>query len=109
MKMNWLPIAPDFGGDLRAALKSASPEDCLEKLTSLAQYRLGFLETLQLGKALDRLTLEPISSFFAGSACHPRLVDGRPSFAGHPCRWFTPKDTDRRSYRSIRSVSTGLT
>ena len=62
MKMNWLPIAPDFSGDLRAALKSASPEDCLEKLTSLAQYRLGFLETLQLGKALDRLTLEPISS-----------------------------------------------
>lgn len=63
MKMNWLPIAPDFGGELRAALKAASPEDCLEKLTSLAQYRLGFTETLQLGKALDRLTSNP--NFFS--------------------------------------------
>jgi FkbH-like protein len=59
MKMNWLPIAPDFRGDLRAVLKSANPEDCLEKLISLAQCRLGFLETLQLAQALDRLTLEP--------------------------------------------------
>ena len=66
MKMNWLPIAPDFGGDLRAALKSTEYEDCLEKLTSLAQYRLGFLETLQLGKALDRLTVEFGISFFVG-------------------------------------------
>jgi FkbH-like protein len=62
MDMSWLPIAPDFGGDLRTALKSASSGDRLQKLTSLAQYRLGFLETLQLGKALGRLTSEPISS-----------------------------------------------
>jgi FkbH-like protein len=62
MKMNWLPVAPDFSGDLRTALKSEGPQDYLEKLTSLAQYQLGFLETLQLGKALDRLTLKPTFS-----------------------------------------------
>lgn len=64
--MNWLPVALDFRGDLRAALELHSPADRLEKLASLAQYRLDFQETLQLGQALDRLTSEkPTSSLYS--------------------------------------------
>jgi FkbH-like protein len=61
--MSWLPIAPDFSLDLGVALESPDPTDCLEKLAFLAQYRLGYLETLQLDRALGRLTLEPGSGF----------------------------------------------
>ena len=61
--MSWLPIAPDFRADLAAALRSSSPLDCLERLACLAQYRLGHLETLQLDRALGRLTVEPGSGF----------------------------------------------
>ncbi len=62
MKMDWLPTAPDFRDGLRAALNSLNSADSLEKLATLAQYRLGFQETLQLGQALDRLPFEPIVS-----------------------------------------------
>ena len=61
--MTWLPAAPDFRGDLRAALESSKPADFIEKLARLAQHRLGFLETLQLDRALCRGTLEPVSDF----------------------------------------------
>jgi FkbH-like protein len=61
--MTWLPVAPDFGGDLRAALESPKPLGFLEKLASLAQHRLGFLETLQLDRALSQWTLEAVSGF----------------------------------------------
>jgi FkbH-like protein len=61
--MNWLPIVADFRVDLGVALESPEPTDCLEKLASLAQHRLGYVETLQLDRALDRLTLEPGSGF----------------------------------------------
>jgi hypothetical protein len=61
--LSWLPIARDFRGELRAALDSANPEDCLEKLASLAAYRLGFLETVQLERALGRLGLEKAPDF----------------------------------------------
>ena len=63
LTMTWLPIAPDFRVDLGAALQSPDPTDRLEKLASLAQYRLGYLETLQLDRALGRLTLEPPPDF----------------------------------------------
>jgi FkbH-like protein len=63
MMMNWLPTASDFNGNLRAALDSPEPTDGLEKLASLAQHRLGFLETLQLDRALNRLTLKSVSGF----------------------------------------------
>ena len=53
--LSWLPIARDFRGELRAALDSANPVDCLEKLASLAAHRLGYLETIQLERALGRL------------------------------------------------------
>ena len=73
--LRWLPIARDFRGELRAALDSASPGDCLEKLASLAAYRLGFLETVQLDRALGRLGLEEPPHFYrSGSpSLLPRL------------------------------------
>src|SRR5271156_375949 len=61
--MNWLPIAPDFRGDLRAALDSTKQTDCLENLASLAAYRLGFLETIQLDRAFGRLGLKEAPGF----------------------------------------------
>ena len=61
--MSWLPIAPDFRGDLRAALNTTDPTDCLEKLASLAAYQLGFLETVQLDRALGRLGLKEAPGF----------------------------------------------
>jgi FkbH-like protein len=48
--MDWLPILQDFPGRLRSALKS--PSDRFASLAALAQYRLGFLETIQLERAL---------------------------------------------------------
>jgi len=61
--MSWLPIAPDFSVNLGVALESPGPTDRLEKLALLAQYRLGYLETLQLDRALSQLILEPGSGF----------------------------------------------
>ena len=61
----WLPVALDFHGDLRAALKLQNPADYLERLASLAQYRLDFQETLQLSQAFDRLTSKPNSSLLS--------------------------------------------
>jgi FkbH-like protein len=63
--MGWLPVARDFRADLRVALKSQNPTDCLERLASLAQYRIGYLETLQLDRALGRLTLKSGNGFAA--------------------------------------------
>jgi FkbH-like protein len=61
--MNWLPIARDFRSDLRAALEICKPTDCLESLASLATYRLGFLETIQVDRALARLSLAEAPGF----------------------------------------------
>jgi FkbH-like protein len=61
--MSWLPIAPDFRGDLAAALDGGEPTDCLENLASLASYRLGFLETVQLDRALGQLNLKEALGF----------------------------------------------
>ena len=63
--MNWLPPAPDFRGDLCAALATARPTECLEKLASLAARRLGFLETTQLDRALGRLDLKEAFGFLS--------------------------------------------
>jgi FkbH-like protein len=60
--MDWLPIASDFTKEVRSALASPNPTTGLERLACLAQYRLGFLETIQLDKALGRLTSKPTSS-----------------------------------------------
>jgi FkbH-like protein len=59
----WLPAASDFRADLGAALESRNPMDRLERLAFLAQQRIGYVETLQVDRALGRLTLEPGSGF----------------------------------------------
>jgi FkbH-like protein len=61
--MSWLPIASDFRGGLRAALDASRSADCLEKLASLASFRLGVLETVQLDRALDRLSVKEAPAF----------------------------------------------
>ena len=61
--MSWLPIAANFRDDLRAALDQAQPSDALERLAALAAHRLGFLETVQLDRALARLDVKDASGF----------------------------------------------
>jgi FkbH-like protein len=61
--MSWLPIARDFREDLRAALNQAEPTDSLEGLAALAAHRLGFLETVQLDRAVARLNLKEAPGF----------------------------------------------
>jgi FkbH-like protein len=61
--MSWLPLPSDFRGELRAALDIAQPKECLEKLGSLAACRLGFLETIQLERALGRLGLKEAAGY----------------------------------------------
>ena len=59
--MNWLPSLEDFRGCLRRALET--PADRLENLAALAQHRLGFLEMLQLDRALGKFSLQPSPGF----------------------------------------------
>ncbi len=61
--MSWLPVAGDFRGDLRAALDQAKPTDALDGLAALAARRLGFVETVQLDRALARLDLKEAPGF----------------------------------------------
>jgi FkbH-like protein len=61
--MSWLPIAANFRDDLRAALDQAKPTDGLESLAALAAHRLGFLETVQLDRALARLDVKEAPGF----------------------------------------------
>ncbi|MGH6797246.1 MAG: HAD-IIIC family phosphatase, partial [Roseiarcus sp.] len=61
--MSWLPMARDFREDLRAALDQAKPSDGLERLAALAAHRLGFLETVQLDRALARLDVKEAPGF----------------------------------------------
>jgi FkbH-like protein len=61
--MSWLPLATDFRGDLRAALQTAKPTERLDKLASLAAYRLGLVETVQLDRALSQLALKQAPGF----------------------------------------------
>jgi FkbH-like protein len=61
--MNWLPTAPDFRASLRAALDPVNPADRLPSLVSLANCRLGFLETIQLDRALSQLRLKEAPGF----------------------------------------------
>jgi FkbH-like protein len=63
--MSWLPIAPDFRGDLRAAMDITEPKERLERLGSLAVYRLGFLETIQLDRAFNLLSLKEASGYLS--------------------------------------------
>jgi FkbH-like protein len=61
--LDWLPNIADFRGDLRAALAERHPGERLERLARLAQHRLGFLETIQLDRALGELARAQPSGF----------------------------------------------
>jgi FkbH-like protein len=63
MMMGWLPSVSDFRGHLRGATALPPSAERLEKLAFLAQHRLGFLETIQLDRALGGLQPEPASGF----------------------------------------------
>ena len=78
--MSWLPIASDVRGDLRAALDQAKPTEGLEGLAALAGHRLGFLETVQLDRALARLDLKeaPASSRSGSPILASSTVDHLP-------------------------------
>ena len=52
--MYLLPSPPDFAPRLRDASSATDPRDRIERLAALAQFRLGFLETIQLDNALMR-------------------------------------------------------
>ena len=62
--MNCLPSPGDFRQSLRAALTATDPGERLNKLADLAQFRLGFLETIQLDNALGK-TAAPAKAGFA--------------------------------------------
>src|SRR5271155_3297018 len=59
--MDWLPIPQDFRSLLRQAVES--PANRVEALAALAQYRLNFLETAQLDRALGPLCAESHAGF----------------------------------------------
>jgi FkbH-like protein len=61
--MSWLPIAPDFRGDLSVALRTGKLRDRFEHLSYLAGYRLGYLETVQLDRAIGELGLKEAPGF----------------------------------------------
>lgn len=58
--MDWLPPVADFQKDLRAASQVADAEDRFQRLAALAQHRLDFVQTIQLGRVLDQVAREGI-------------------------------------------------
>jgi FkbH-like protein len=61
--MNWLPVPADFRASLKEALAADDPLERYERLVSLSQYQLGFLETIQLDNAIKQSDLQPESGF----------------------------------------------
>lgn len=61
--MEWLPLAADFRAGLREAQTMPNAAERIEKLASLAQHRLGFLETIQLARVLGESASESGSGF----------------------------------------------
>lgn len=55
MTMNWLPSPTDFRQSLQLAAAAQAGDERLERLLALAQCRLGFVETIQLDRALTQL------------------------------------------------------
>jgi FkbH-like protein len=53
--LDWLPEAENFGAQLREAAAAGSAAERYAKLAALARYRLDFLQTIQLNRALDAL------------------------------------------------------
>jgi FkbH-like protein len=52
--MSWLPLAEDFRAELAAAQEIVDANSRLDRLAMLARTRLGYLETIQMDKALRR-------------------------------------------------------
>jgi FkbH-like protein len=61
--MDWLPPPTDFRHSLKSALAACDPMERLERLYALSQFRLGFVETIQLDNALKGTALESVSGF----------------------------------------------
>jgi FkbH-like protein len=62
MMLSWLPAPTNFREDLRAARQAPKPER-FERLVRLARHRLGFLETIQLDRALAELAAGSAAEF----------------------------------------------
>lgn len=63
--MNASTTPTDFAQRLRAARAVADPQDRIEQFADLAQFRLGFLETIQLDNALKRIAAETALAGFS--------------------------------------------
>ena len=61
--MKWLPAPRDFRAALQTAMQVSEPVERIERIASLAQYELGFVDTIQLSRALDSFTAEVSSGF----------------------------------------------
>jgi len=61
--MKWLPTPRDFRAALQTAMHVTEPVERIERIASLAQHDLGFVDTIQLSRALDSFTTEVSSGF----------------------------------------------
>lgn len=61
--MQWLPPAPNFREALRAAQSEPVLADRAEHLAKLSHHRLGYLEVIQLDRALGQIPAEARSGF----------------------------------------------
>jgi FkbH-like protein len=61
--LSWLPEPADFRASLKAAVALDVPGERLDSLAALAQFQLGFVETIQLDNALTRTAQEPAAGF----------------------------------------------
>jgi hypothetical protein len=64
--MHWLPSPADFRQSLKSALEADETERRLEKLSAVAQLRLGLVETIQVDNALKTVAKETASGSVAG-------------------------------------------
>jgi len=53
--IDWLPVHPDVRAALKDAVAAPDPDRRQAQLVALAQYRLGYLETIQLDRALQQV------------------------------------------------------
>jgi FkbH-like protein len=80
--MEWLPTIEDFRPILRSVGSLGQPQERIEKLAWLAGHKLGFVETLQLDRALGETGLTQAEGFTSlcvaliGSATLQHLVPG---------------------------------
>jgi FkbH-like protein len=61
--MDWLPAPADFRRDLKSAVTTSDPIERLQRLFALSQFRLGFVETIQLHNALKTASIAAATDF----------------------------------------------